>query len=477
MCNVQAADADPLVPLLGAIECYVASPARELTPREFGNDLIRLRHGMDLLELDFAIGASKFALTDEYEAAGSVSPIDWIRHNCHMTNMAAAKAVNSGDQAGQLPASVTALNAGEIGFAHFSLLASVAKALSAPKWVAATSLDGAGLDADAGATRLEGSGLDAGGEATDGDGAADLTDPGTPGGDGAPDLTDPGTPTPQVSALGFDEGPLLKMAREHSVGRFGMDCTHARHAYDAAAVLREHVDNAERNRCEFTDCEGGFLAVKGYFDPLAAATLKSAVFPLAKPSGARDTRRFERRLADALVEVAAHALDIGAVPGSGGTRTHLQLTASVETVMALDGAPGGVLEYGGAVTATTVQRLACDAGIRRILLGPKSAVIEVGRELRLPGVAARAALQARAGGCEWPKCDRPVGFTNAHHLVHWGQGGTTDVANLVLLCYRHHWMIHEGGWQLAREESGRMLAVAPTPIFRTWTRAPDGVGV
>jgi hypothetical protein len=292
--------------------------------------------------------------------------------------------------------------------------------------------------------------------------------------DGGADPSDPAVVTTPVC---FDEGPLLKMAREHSVGRFGMDCTHARHAYDAAAVLREHVDNAERNRCEFTDCEGGFLAVKGYFDPVAAATLKTAVFPLAKPSGARDTRRFERRLADALVEVAGHALDIGAVPGSGGTRTHLQLTASVETVMALDGSPGGVLEYGGAVTATTVQRLACDAGIRRILLGPKSAVIEVGRELRLPGVAARAALQARAGGCEWPKCDRPVGFTNAHHMVHWGQGGTTDVANLVLLCYRHHWMIHEGGWQLVRDESGRMLAIAPTPIFRTWTRAPDGVGV
>ena len=459
MCDADVGNQDPLVPLLGAIQGLVDAAGWDATPRELGDYLIRLRHGIDLLELDFAIGASKFALTDEYEAAGSVSPIDWIRHNCHMTNMAAAKAVNSGDQAGQLPASVTALNVGEIGFAHFSLLASVARALTAPKWVAATSLDGADLDA--------------GVEATDGDAASDPTTPASRSGDSAADLTDPAVATTPV---GFDEGPLLQMAREHSVGRFGMDCTHARHAYDAAAVLREHVDNAERNRCEFTDCEGGFLAVKGYFDPVAAATLKSAVFPLAKPSGTRDTRRFERRLADALVEVAAHALDIGAVPGSGGTRTHLQLTASVETVMALDGAPGGVLEYGGAVTATTVQRLACDAGIRRILLGPKSAVIEVGRELRLPGVAARAALQARAGGCEWPKCDRPVGFTNAHHMVHWGQGGTTDVANLVLLCYRHHWMIHEGGWQLARDEGGHMLAVAPTPIFRTWTRAPDGVG-
>jgi hypothetical protein len=460
MCDAEV-PGDPLGTLLLAIERYVASPPQELTPFDAGNDLIRLRHGMDLLELDFAIGASKFALTDEYEAAGSVSPIDWIRHNCHMTSVAAAKAVNSGDQAGQLPASVSAMHAGEIGFAHFSLLASVARALSATPLVSAIT------DGD----------LASGGDATSDEAVSDPGTRGSASGDDGADPSDPTAVTTPGSAAGFDERPLLEMAREHSVGRFGMDCTHARHAYDAAAVLREHVDNAERNRCEFTDCEGGFLAVRGYFDPVAAATLKTAVFPLAKPNGARDTRRFERRLADALVEVAAHALDLGAVPGSGGARTHLQLTASVETVMALEGSPGGVLEYGGAVTATTVQRLTCDAGVRRILLGPKSAVIEVGRELRLPGVAARAALQARAGGCEWPKCDRPVGFTNAHHMVHWGQGGTTDVANLVLLCYRHHWMIHEGGWRLARDESGRMLAIAPTPIFRTWTRAPDGVGV
>jgi hypothetical protein len=47
------------------------------------------------------------------------------------------------------------------------------------------------------------------------------------------------------------------------------------------------------------------------------------------------------------------------------------------------------------------------------------------------------------------------------------------MANLVLLCYRHHWMVHEGGWQLARVELGRMLAIPPSQSHRTWTRAPD----
>jgi len=100
-------------------------------------------------------------------------------------------------------------------------------------------------------------------------------------------------------------------------------------------------------------------------------------------------------------------------------------------------------------------------------------VIDVGRSLRLPGPAARAALRTRAGGCEWPGCDRPVAFTNAHHLVHWGHGGDSDVENLVLLCYRHHWMVHEGGWQLARVEQGRLLAIPPARGHRSWIRAPD----
>ena len=271
----------------------------------------------------------------------------------------------------------------------------------------------------------------------------------------------------------FDERPLMELAREHSVSRFGIDCTHARHAHDAAAVLEEHVSAAERNRCEFIACEGGFLAIRGYFDPVAAATINTAVLPLARPTGAGDDRPLPRRLADALVEVAAHALDLGAIPTTGGASTHLQLTASVETVMGLDGAPGGDLEFAGAVPAATVQRLACDARVRRVLLGPNSAVIDVGRALRLPSAAARAVLRARSGGCEWPGCDRPVAFTNAHHLVHWGHGGATDVDNLVLLCYRHHWLVHEGGWQLARVEHGRLLAIPPSQTHRSWIRGPD----
>lgn len=44
--------------------------------------------------------------------------------------------------------------------------------------------------------------------------------------------------------------------------------------------------------------------------------------------------------------------------------------------------------------------------------------------------------------------------------------------------YEHLFWVYykyEGGWQLARAEKGHMLAIAPTPTFRTWKRAPDPV--
>ena len=209
--------------------------------------------------------AAVFASTDEYDAQGSVTPIDWIRHHCHMSGNAAARAVAAGEQLHRLPGSAAALDTGDIGFAHFSLLAGVARAVNA--------------------TPTDGGVVLAGDDA----GPDDATR--------APVPIRHHGPAPL-----FDERTLLELAREHSVRRFSSDCTQARHAHDAAAVLAEAVSAAERNRCEFLPCEGGFLALRGYFDPIAAATLQTAVFPLAKPTGVGDHRPLTRRFADALVE-------------------------------------------------------------------------------------------------------------------------------------------------------------------------------
>jgi hypothetical protein len=55
-------------------------------------------------------------------------------------------------------------------------------------------------------------------------------------------------------------------------------------------------------------------------------------------------------------------------------------------------------------------------------------------------------LNQRDRGCVFPDCDAPIGWTQAHHLIHWADGGKTDLDNLILVCHRHHHLLHEGGW-------------------------------
>jgi hypothetical protein len=119
----------PLERVLEDIDLLLSAPAEERSPFEIGEQLIRLRHGIDLLELRFARDAAAFAASEEAIAQGSTSPIDWVRHQCGMSANAAARSIATGEAADRLPASVAALDAGRIGFAHLALLAGTARAL------------------------------------------------------------------------------------------------------------------------------------------------------------------------------------------------------------------------------------------------------------------------------------------------------------------------------------------------------------
>jgi hypothetical protein len=56
-----------------------------------------------------------------------------------------------------------------------------------------------------------------------------------------------------------------------------------------------------------------------------------------------------------------------------------------------------------------------------------------------------------------------------HHLRHWAQGGSTDLANLVTICRAHHWKVHEGGWRLIRTDEG---VVALPPVADDYSPGP-----
>jgi Domain of unknown function (DUF222) len=259
----------------------------------------------------------------------------------------------------------------------------------------------------------------------------------------------------------FDETPLLAKARELNVGRFIDFCHHMRHAADPEGYAAEETQGVEARSLTIKTGEGGMVWVRGVFDPEGAAVLRTAFEPLARRHGKDDDRKRDRRVADAVVELASRSLDNALVPQRGSMRPQLQVTTTLETLIQRAGAPAADLELSLPISAKAVERLACDCSVTRILLGSDSAVIDVGRSKRVISPLQRRALKARDRGCRWPGCDRPSTWTSGHHLVHWISGGATDMPNLVLLCYRHHWMVHEGRWQLIKTAEGTILAVPP----------------
>ncbi|MDQ6719856.1 MAG: HNH endonuclease [Candidatus Dormibacteraeota bacterium] len=261
----------------------------------------------------------------------------------------------------------------------------------------------------------------------------------------------------------FNETALLTKARENSPGKFHHICRHYRHALDPKGYAAEQNELVENRRLSLSTWDDGSLLLNGVLDPVGGAALRTALEPLARRSGAHDDRNRERRLADALVELA-----------TGGEQVaHIQVTSSLETLLGLPGAPAAEMEFSLPVSSKTVERLACDCSITRVLLDSESMVIDVGRAKRVVSGPGRRALKARDGSCRWPGCDRPASWSAAHHVVHWIHGGTTDLNNLILLCHRHHWMVHEGNWQLVRTDEGRLLPIPPTVTFGASARGPD----
>jgi hypothetical protein len=98
-------------------------------------------------------------------------------------------------------------------------------------------------------------------------------------------------------------------------------------------------------------------------------------------------------------------------------------------------------------------------------------VTEVGARTRTIPPALRRALDHRDHGCRFPGCGVRVG--QAHHIHHWAHGGPTTLANLTLLCRRHHRAVHEEGYQVQRlpggelrfrRPDGQLLPEVPHPV-------------
>lgn len=165
--------------------------------------------------------------------------------------------------------------------------------------------------------------------------------------------------------------------------------------------------------------------------------------------------------ADALVDLAESFLASGFREGNAGERyqviVHVETSAGERSEPASE-TPAPYIEGVGVIAEETARRLACDAS-RVIMTERGGETLDVGRRTRTIPPAIRRALTRRDGGCVFPGCACRR-FVDAHHVIHWAEGGRTALDNLVLLCRRHHGLVHEGGYTIQLKR-GRVTVSDP----------------
>jgi hypothetical protein len=301
---------------------------------------------------------------------------------------------------------------------------------------------------------------------------------------------------PQLSAdlltgeLSFDKvRTLVEVASPKNEAEL---CAQARHCSvrDLAEVARsahggpsgaEAVVEAERRHVRFNDALRT-LSAQLEADTYAEvrAGLEARAKAMSDDGDDAEPRRFDQRLADALVAVVRAGGEARARPPLGGGPTapspylvvaHVPLAtlADPECTWA------GELEHRGLIGAPTVRRLACDGAVVVALDDDVGHTMYEGRATRDPTGAQRRELWRRDRHCRFPSCGAAL-FTHPHHLVPWHPDGPTDLDNLVLLCEHHHRRMHGREWRVEGNANGELSFVGPSGRVMTsrpsplWTR-------
>ncbi|WP_166354101.1 HNH endonuclease signature motif containing protein [Phytoactinopolyspora limicola] len=304
------------------------------------------------------------------------------------------------------------------------------------------------------------------------------------------------------------EADLAAFAREYDPGTLQRLATHLLHVLSTESLEQREERAYRKRRLRLVDNGDGTVRISGLLSSEDAATVRTALDPLAAPSpaadGERDTRAGEQRLADALVELCRRHLQAGTLPSSHGHRPQLLLLAELTALMgahrdedtaasgsaapggdeptAAGGAAGcgswsrrwledtwaarfgvapGELAWGDPVSTETLRRLCCAADVTSVLVDPHGVPLRVGRAERTVTAGIYTALVTRDRGCAFPTCTRPPAWCHGHHIRHWADGGDTDMDNMVLLCGHHHRVIHHGGWDVRMGPDGHPEFLPP----------------
>ena len=254
--------------------------------------------------------------------------------------------------------------------------------------------------------------------------------------------------TPDRAAAVAEIEPILVQAATHVTPKeLHRVVRYATDALDGDdGVSADATDHASRGLHVSTTIRG-IAVLDGRFAADQAETVLTALdAEMERDRSPNETRNPAQRRADAMVNICRRSLDAGKLGGSRRARPHITVVVDLER---LDGSAAVISDarteaaHVGRLSRATLDRIACDCDVSRVLMVGRSEVIDVGRATRTISPALWKALVARDRHCTHPGCDKPPGWCEVHHDKPWQHGGTTDRANCGLLCRHHHRLQHD----------------------------------
>ncbi len=249
---------------------------------------------------------------------------------------------------------------------------------------------------------------------------------------------------------------------------------------NAALVSRERAAWA---RSEFWMVDNRDGTMRGGFTiPEAAGDmLLSAIQGISAPRrdhlhdhpGSEDESVYDRdldhrrRLGMGFAELCGH-LPTDRLPSGGGVGATLMVRLDYDSL--IEGLAPATLSTGTRISAGQARKLACRVGLIPQVFNGKSLPLDHGEEKRLFTKHQRRAMEDRDGGCTFPGCDRPPAWCEAHHANRpFSIGKTTRLDEGVLICARHHHVVHDDGWSIRFHPDDGIPEYRPPGTLR-WQR-------
>jgi hypothetical protein len=396
--------------------------------RQLAQQLVQMRHMIDRLEALWFGASVEFAAAGGVESSGMNSLATWMRHACNLApGEAAARARVAESTASQQSPTRQAMRDAGVSWRHASVISAALR---------------------------------------------------------------------QIPAESRDEAEraLLEKAQVLDAGQLRRVADRLIHCFDRQRAEEAAIRRLDRRGLSIAETFDGMVSVSGLLDPVTGSLLMTALNTRMRPAApangdghdddrgsgagaaeARDEQRsWAQRRADALGDICSDWLEQCNTHEVAGVRPHLSVLVDHATLAAggeviegrrpIDERPWiepAQLAWVGPITANEAQLIGCDATVSRVLMAGPSQVLDVGRATRTIPPALRRAVSARDRTCVGPGCERPPEHCDVHHVVFWEHGGETSLENTVLLCRRHHRLVHLKQWRVVIDATGRRRLMPP----------------